>query len=165
MLLKLVILNFLLFLTSLQFCESGNMPDDDSETDPLSITCMKCICKVMGCIKDEGCVNNVCGVMHITQGYWEAAHDKESDPANLEAFQKCSNNVWCATRTVQRFMKRRLPACEAKRPDRQRCENALALHKFGSSRCDRNLTANTERKFLGCLADKVWKWLEDDLTD
>ncbi|KAL0882042.1 hypothetical protein ABMA27_000623 [Loxostege sticticalis] len=161
MLRRLFILSLLLVIQ----IKLSEILDDDSETSPLSTTCMKCLCKAMGCIKDEGCVNNVCGPMHITQGYWEAAHYKTSDPANRAAFEKCTNNVWCATRTVQRHMRRYLPACEEKRSDRLRCENALALHKFGPGRCDRNLTASTERKLLSCLDRTVWKWLKDDMED
>ncbi|CAH0764048.1 unnamed protein product [Diatraea saccharalis] len=64
---------------------------------------------VMGCLS-EGCVGNTCGMFRITLGYWEAAHQRPSlIHNNVTEYESCSNNVWCAVRTVQRYMRRYLP--------------------------------------------------------
>ncbi|CAH0407167.1 unnamed protein product [Chilo suppressalis] len=136
----------------------------------------------------EGCFDNTCGVFRITIGYWEAANYRTKLTSNKTEYESCSKNAWCAMRTVQRYMRRYLPvsglvtlaaelmavgagkflsedrdsAVQSKRPERLLCENALALHKFGSRRGHHNLTVSNRKKLFTCLHRYVSKWLEYD---
>lgn len=99
---------------------------------------MACICRaVSGCNGTATCNNGVCGLFGMTFAYWRNAgkptKDKDEDPAGPKAFANCANDLFCASRAVQGYMK--LFEQDCNNDGQIDCLDHAAIHIFGAYGC------------------------------
>ncbi|CAH0393387.1 unnamed protein product [Bemisia tabaci] len=103
--------------------------------------CITCICDASsGCNETIGCLqdNNVkyCGMFLISHPYWKDAGEPVLDfdnPTRPGAFETCTLDSYCASRTVNQYVTRFFTDCN--RNKRIECDDHARIHFFGAARC------------------------------
>ncbi|XP_011696004.1 PREDICTED: lysozyme-like [Wasmannia auropunctata] len=121
----------------------------------LSEVCLGCLCEVStGCNVTIGCSKwrGVCGPFDITRDYWIDAGRPtlNNEPySNMNAYDRCANDPYCAANVVQAFMAKFGRDCTG--DGVVDCEDYLRIHRLGANGCSGTLNINYENRFKLCL--------------
>ncbi|CAH2043334.1 unnamed protein product, partial [Iphiclides podalirius] len=120
---------------------------------PVTEVCLGCLCQaVSGCQVGQQCDGDACGLFRITWAYWADAGKPTlagSSPEAPDAYPSCTNDPYCAARTVQQYMRRFGQDCNG--DGRIDCLDFAAIHKLGGYGCKADLPFKFYNTLTQCL--------------
>ncbi|XP_055856064.1 uncharacterized protein LOC129919234 [Episyrphus balteatus] len=166
------ILYFMIVIASLMLVDLTTTvkSGEASEEDLVDDTCLGCICDaISNCNVTTTCNSKACGLFRITWIYWadmgKMTVNGES-PDSPTAFVNCVSDPYCATRSVQKYMRTYKQDCNG--DGKIDCYDFASIHVLGGRGCPARIWGHYDRTVKQCLKaysyDIDTDYLEDQTT-
>ncbi|XP_035787305.1 lysozyme-like [Anopheles albimanus] len=127
------------------------------QENPVTDACLSCICEASsGCDASVRCSGDVCGMFRITWAYWaDAGKPVQSgdSPDSQNAYANCTNEPYCAARTVQGYMRKFGQDCNG--DGVIDCFDHAIIHKLGGYNCKNQVPIVYQSKIDECIQRKA----------